>query len=213
NILNQGKREQRPSFYKRTSYMEQPATTVLPKQRVPHLCKLAIDSRTPIGWLSSEHMNSWIELFIRLRRSDDPWTVAYTNTVSVHPENQRVMLETDQHSIGTLDGPTRPYPAWSVVEWVFMAMHVEGNHWVTCVINLPNSHVYVFDSLPNEERRMLLFNQIQRWTPLLNSILHGRGCFTQTRGPYNFQFSNNDGLGIQVPLQTNFSDCGVITCC
>ncbi|GJY75121.1 hypothetical protein Tco_0480237, partial [Tanacetum coccineum] len=33
NILNRGKREQRPSFYKRSPYMEQPATTVLPKQR------------------------------------------------------------------------------------------------------------------------------------------------------------------------------------
>ncbi|GJR86611.1 phospholipase-like protein [Tanacetum coccineum] len=298
-----GKREQRPSFYKRTPYTEKPPTTVLPKQRgnknknnvkkanlsplnlgsafndeneggddviflggrftsnylvyenvdpekvkrenyvnyidflnhpeqiylycymkgysvlvtfwqqlVPHLCRPNIDSRTPMGWLSAEHMNSWMELLIRLRRSDDPWTVAYTNTISVHPENQRFMLETDQHSIGTLDGSTRPYPAWSVVDWVFMPIHVEGNHWVTGVINLPNSHVYVFDSLPNEGRRMLLFNQIQRWTPLLNGILHGRGCFTQTRGPYNFQFSYNDGLGIQVPLQTNFSDCGVITC-
>nr|GFA48845.1 hypothetical protein [Tanacetum cinerariifolium] len=54
-----------------------------------HLCKLAIDSRTPIGWLSSEHMNSWMELLIRLRRSDDPWTVVYANTVSVHPEKIR----------------------------------------------------------------------------------------------------------------------------
>ncbi|GJT64437.1 phospholipase-like protein [Tanacetum coccineum] len=303
NILNRGKREQRPSFYKRIPYTEKPPTTVLPKQRgnknknnvkkanlsplnlgsafndeneggddviflggrftsnylvyenvdpekvkrenyvnytdflnhpeqiylycymkgysvlvtfwqqlVPHLYRPNIDSRTPMGWLSAEHMNSWMELLIRLRRSDDPWTVAYTNTISVHPENQRFMLETDQHSIGTLDGSTRPYPAWSVVDWVFMPIHVEGNHWVTGVINLPNSHVYVFDSLPNEGRRMLLFNQIQRWTPLLNGILHGRGCFTQTRGPYNFQFSYNDGLGIQVPLQTNFSDCGVITC-
>ncbi|GJX25110.1 hypothetical protein Tco_0231406 [Tanacetum coccineum] len=33
NILNRGKREQRPSIYKRTLYMEQPPTTVLPKQR------------------------------------------------------------------------------------------------------------------------------------------------------------------------------------
>ncbi|GKF08003.1 hypothetical protein Tco_0042227, partial [Tanacetum coccineum] len=33
NILNRGKREQRPSFYKRTPYMEQPPTIILPKQR------------------------------------------------------------------------------------------------------------------------------------------------------------------------------------
>ncbi|GJZ43616.1 hypothetical protein Tco_0590871 [Tanacetum coccineum] len=33
NILNRGKREQRPSFYKWTPYTEQPPTTILPKQR------------------------------------------------------------------------------------------------------------------------------------------------------------------------------------
>ncbi|GJR11298.1 phospholipase-like protein [Tanacetum coccineum] len=290
NILNRGKREQRPSFYKRTPYTEQPPTTVLPKQRgnknknnvkkanlsplnlgnafddeneggddvifwvadslvkrenyvnytdflndpdqiyldcymkgysvpvtfwqqlVPHLCMPDIDSHTPMGWLSAEHMNAWMELLIRLRRSNDPWTVAYTNTISVHPENQRFLIETDQHTIGTLDGSTRPYPAWSVVNWVFLPIHVGGNHWVTGVIDLPNSHVYVFDSLPNEGRKNLLSNQIQRWTPVLNNILQGRGCFNETRGPYNFQFSYNDGLGIHVPQQTNYSDCGVITC-
>ncbi|GJR90281.1 hypothetical protein Tco_0214292 [Tanacetum coccineum] len=33
NILNRGKREQRPSYYKQSPYMEQPPTTILPKQR------------------------------------------------------------------------------------------------------------------------------------------------------------------------------------
>ncbi|GJZ84408.1 hypothetical protein Tco_0649747 [Tanacetum coccineum] len=33
NMLNRGKMEQHPSFYKRTPYTEQPPTTVLPKQR------------------------------------------------------------------------------------------------------------------------------------------------------------------------------------
>ncbi|GJW57890.1 phospholipase-like protein [Tanacetum coccineum] len=157
NILNRGKREQRPSFYKRTPYTEQPLTTILPKQRgnknknnvmkanlspldlryafnneneggddviflggkfnvpetfwqqlVPHLYMPDIDSSTPMGWLSAEHMKAWMELLIRLRRSNDTWTVAYTNTISVHPENQRFLIETDQHTIGTLDGSTRP---------------------------------------------------------------------------------------------------------
>nr|GEX33474.1 hypothetical protein [Tanacetum cinerariifolium] len=123
DILNRGKREQRPSFYKRTPYTKQPPTTILPKQRVnknkknvmkdklspfnlgnafddenegggdviflggeftgnylvyenvdphkgylvpvtfwqqlvPHLCMSDIDSRTPMGWLSGEHMNA-----------------------------------------------------------------------------------------------------------------------------------------------------------
>ncbi|GJZ98802.1 phospholipase-like protein [Tanacetum coccineum] len=182
------------------------------KQLVLHLCMPDIDSRTLVGWLFGEHINVWMELLIRFRRNNDPWTVAYTNTISVHPENQRFLIETDQHTIGTLDGSTRPYPAWSVVNWVFLPIHVGGNHWVTGVIDLPNSHVYVFDSLPNEGRKNLLSNQIQRWTPVLNNILQGRGCFNETRGPYNFQFSYNDGLGIHVPQQTNYSDCGVITC-
>ncbi|GJU07089.1 hypothetical protein Tco_1123519 [Tanacetum coccineum] len=33
NILNRGKGEQRPSFYKWTPYTKQPPTTILPKQR------------------------------------------------------------------------------------------------------------------------------------------------------------------------------------
>nr|GEV90932.1 phospholipase-like protein [Tanacetum cinerariifolium] len=201
NILNRGKREQCLSFYKRTPYIKQPLTTVLPKQRVtfwqqlvPHLCMPDIDAHTPVGWLSEEHMNAWMELLIRFRRNNAPWTVAYTNTISVHPENQRFLIEMNQHTIGTLDGSTRPYPAWSVVNWVFLPIHVGGNHWVMGVIDLPNSHVYVFDYLHNEERNKLLSNQIQRWTPMVNNILQGRGCFNETRGPYNFQFSYNVGL-------------------
>ncbi|GJV07040.1 hypothetical protein Tco_1344696 [Tanacetum coccineum] len=57
------------------------------QQLVPHLCMSDIDSRTPMCWLSGEHMNAWMELLIRFRHSNDPWTVAYTNTISVHPEN------------------------------------------------------------------------------------------------------------------------------
>nr|GEZ46971.1 hypothetical protein [Tanacetum cinerariifolium] len=40
--------------------------------------------------------------------------------------------------------------------WVFLPIDVGGNHWVMGVIDLPNAHVYVFDSLPNERRRNLL---------------------------------------------------------
>ncbi|GJX08858.1 phospholipase-like protein [Tanacetum coccineum] len=234
NILNRGKREHRPSFYKRTPYMEQPPTTILPKkcgnknknnvtkanlsplnlgnafddeneggddviflggeftgnylvvihfitfwqQLIPHLCMPDIDSSTPTGWLSGEHMNAWMELLIRYRTNTDPWTVAYTNTISVHPENQCFLIEMNQHTIGILDGLTRPYPPWSVVNWVFLPILVGGNHWVTGVIDLPHSHVYVFDSLPNEGRKNLLWNQIQRWTPVVNNILQRRGPST-----------------------------------
>nr|GEY57598.1 hypothetical protein [Tanacetum cinerariifolium] len=87
------------------------------KKLVPHLCMPGIDSRTPMGWLAREHMNAWMELLIRYRSNNDPWTVTYTNTISVHPKNQRFLIEMDQDNIETLDGSTRPYPAWSVVNW------------------------------------------------------------------------------------------------
>ncbi|GJS48297.1 phospholipase-like protein [Tanacetum coccineum] len=231
NIPNRGRREQFPSKYKLTPFMEQPPTTILPKERVnktknkgkkanlsplnlggafeddnveennvtflgsqftgnflmyenvdpskvrrgnyinllaflndphqvyldcymkgyivpvsfwqqlvPHFCRpdmhrLPYD--TPIGWLSGEHMNSWMELCIRRRHANDNWTVAYTSTISVHPENNRFIIPTDQHVIGTLDGTTRPYPAWNDVDWVFMPIHVAGNHWATGVIHFP----------------------------------------------------------------------------
>nr|GEV84075.1 phospholipase-like protein [Tanacetum cinerariifolium] len=128
NILIQGKRERRPSFYKRSPYTEQPPSTVLPKkhgnktkinvkksnlsplnlgnaldddneggddviflggqlignylvyenvnvskkQLGLHLCMPDFDSNTPVGWLSGEYINSWMELLIRNRPNNAP---------------------------------------------------------------------------------------------------------------------------------------------
>ncbi|GJV04804.1 phospholipase-like protein [Tanacetum coccineum] len=102
---------------------------------------------TPNGWLGGEHMNSWMEFLIRRRPLNANWTVAYTSTISVHPENNQFIILNDPHVIGTLDGSTRPYPSWNDVDWVFLPIHVAGNHWATSVIDLANSHFYVFDSL------------------------------------------------------------------
>nr|GEV09131.1 phospholipase-like protein [Tanacetum cinerariifolium] len=55
-----------------------------------HLCMpdmQRLSYGTPIGWLGGEHMNSWMELIIRRRTLNANWTVAYTSTISVHPEN------------------------------------------------------------------------------------------------------------------------------
>ncbi|GJS83433.1 hypothetical protein Tco_0749974 [Tanacetum coccineum] len=48
---------------------------------------------TPIGWLGGEHMNSWMELMIRRRPLNANWTVAYTSTISVHPENNQLYIQ------------------------------------------------------------------------------------------------------------------------
>ena len=65
-------------------------------------------------------MNSWVEIMIRRRPLNANWTVAYTSTISVHPENNQFIIMTDPNVIGTLDGSTRPYPAWNKVDWVLI---------------------------------------------------------------------------------------------
>nr|GEX69580.1 hypothetical protein [Tanacetum cinerariifolium] len=111
----------------------------------PHLCMPDMQRHsygTLIGWLGGE-----MELMIRRRPLNANWTVAYTSTISVHPENNQFIILKDPHVIGTLDGSTRLYPSWNDVDWVFLSMHVAGNHWATGVIHLANSHFYVFDSM------------------------------------------------------------------
>nr|GEU61064.1 hypothetical protein [Tanacetum cinerariifolium] len=67
-----------------------------------------------------KHMNAWMKLLIRYRSNNDPWTATYTNTISVHPENQRFLIEMDQHTIETLDGSTHscfcPYMLEEIIE-------------------------------------------------------------------------------------------------
>ncbi|GJU63069.1 phospholipase-like protein [Tanacetum coccineum] len=120
--------------------------------KVRPTCKV-FSMAPPIGWLGGEHMNSWMEFLIRRRPLNGNWTVAYTSTISVHPENNQFIILNDPHVIGTLDGSTRPYPSWNDVDWVFLPIHVAGNHWATGVIDLANSHFYVFDSLASEKNK------------------------------------------------------------
>nr|GEU88243.1 hypothetical protein [Tanacetum cinerariifolium] len=110
-------------------------------------CYKRLSYGTPIGWLGGEHMNSWMELMIRRRPLNANWTVAYTSTISVHPENNQFIILKDPYVVKTLDGFTRPYPSCNDVDWVFLPIHVAGNHWATGVIYLANSHFYVFDSM------------------------------------------------------------------
>nr|GEW04075.1 phospholipase-like protein [Tanacetum cinerariifolium] len=108
----------------------------------------------------AKHMNSWMELMIRRRPLNANWTVAYTSTISVHPENNQFIILSD-HVIGTLDGSTHPYPSWNDVDWVFLPIHVAGNHWATGVIHLANSHFYVFDSMSSREKNNVISRLIK----------------------------------------------------
>ncbi|GKF02427.1 hypothetical protein Tco_0029350, partial [Tanacetum coccineum] len=89
----------------------------------------------------NKQMNAWIEILIRSRPQNAEWTVSKSRTACVHPENNRFMVQTYPHIIGTLDGSIRHYPPWKYVNWVYMPINVGGNHWVTGAVILPH---YVF---------------------------------------------------------------------
>nr|GEW78965.1 RNA-directed DNA polymerase, eukaryota, reverse transcriptase zinc-binding domain protein [Tanacetum cinerariifolium] len=105
NIPNRGKRKHRPSMYRQTPYVEQPPTTVLPKQRVPtsfwrqlapYLCMpdiYRLEHANQVGWLSGD----WMELLIRSRLENASWIVAKTGTVKDKRENDKIETKPDKN--------------------------------------------------------------------------------------------------------------------
>ncbi|GJR35762.1 hypothetical protein Tco_1211446 [Tanacetum coccineum] len=53
------------------------------KRRIPDWM-LRLEQTNQVGWLSGDHMNSWVELLIRSRPENSPWTVAKTGTMSLN---------------------------------------------------------------------------------------------------------------------------------
>ncbi|GJV77068.1 phospholipase-like protein [Tanacetum coccineum] len=96
------------------------------------------------------------KVLIRERTENANWTLAKSGTVCLHQENNRFMILTDPHNIGTLDGSVRPFPSWNDVTWVYMPINVGGVHWVTGAIDLADSIFYVFDSMESETRMLIL---------------------------------------------------------
>nr|GEU95494.1 hypothetical protein [Tanacetum cinerariifolium] len=84
-------------------------------QLVLHLCTYRRERSWPKGWLSSDHMNLWIQILIRERTENANWTLAKSGTLCLHQENNHFMILTDPHNIGTLDGSVRPFPSWNDV--------------------------------------------------------------------------------------------------
>ncbi|GJT38169.1 phospholipase-like protein [Tanacetum coccineum] len=185
------------------------------QELVPLLCKGGYyehQKLSEVGWLSDDQINCWMELIIRARPPGARYTVAKTGMSSLHLGSQKFILETDEHIIGMLDGSSRPYPSWDDVDIVYMPLHCNGNHWVTCVINLPSSTIHVIDSLPNDDRYRTLNAHLSKWTSVLNVMLQKDGHFKRTRRlPYNFNLVYNDGFCFPIPRQGNCSDCGVVT--
>nr|GEY03315.1 hypothetical protein [Tanacetum cinerariifolium] len=158
--------------------MATPSNLKMPNQR---------ERSWPEGWLSSAHMDSWVQILIREKTENANWTLAKSGTVCLHPENNRFMILTDPHNIETLGGSVRPFLSWNDVTWVYMPINAEGVHWVTRAINLTDSIFYVFESMESESRMLMLEQQVNNWTPVINSILETRGYFyVNGRRPHNF---------------------------
>ncbi|GJT09201.1 hypothetical protein Tco_0843663 [Tanacetum coccineum] len=148
---------------------------------LPDMQRLPYD--TPNGWLAGEHMNSWVELMIRRRPLNANWTVAYTSTISVHPENNQFIIMNDPHVIGNF-GLVHASVFFATTMFAEISLG-QG------VIHLASSHFYVFDSMYSRGNYDVISKLIECWTPVLNRILEDRGCFNGTRRPYNLDYSYN----------------------
>nr|GFA76981.1 hypothetical protein [Tanacetum cinerariifolium] len=100
-----------------------------------------------------------VQILIRERTENANWTLAKSGTVCLHPENNRFMILTDPHNIGTLDGSVRHFSSWNDVTWVYMPINAGRVHWVTGAINLTDSIFYDFDSMESESRMLMLKQQ------------------------------------------------------
>nr|GEV22213.1 hypothetical protein [Tanacetum cinerariifolium] len=129
-------------------------------QLVPHMCTYRRERSWPEGWLSSDHMDSWIQILIRERTENDNCTLAKSGTVCLHQENNRFMILTDPHNIRTLDGSVCRFQSWNDATWLYMPINVGEVHWVTGAINLADSIFYVFDSMESDSRMLMLEQQV-----------------------------------------------------
>nr|GFA13347.1 phospholipase-like protein [Tanacetum cinerariifolium] len=136
NLCDRARREPQPSVYMLSPYTNLPPTTVLTKK------------------------STWVQILIRERTENANWTLAKSGTVCLHPENNRFMILTDSHNIGTLDGSMRHFLSWNDVTWVYMPINAGGVHWVTGAINMTCSIFYVFDSMESESRMLMLEQQV-----------------------------------------------------
>nr|GEV86935.1 hypothetical protein [Tanacetum cinerariifolium] len=119
---------------------------------VPYVCKGALYTENNpgrFGWLSKDHINCWMELMIRARPPSTRYTVAKTGTSAMLDKSSKLMIETDFHLMGILDGSSRPYHSWDDVDIVYMPINCGRNHWITGIVNLRWSKIHVVDSLHN----------------------------------------------------------------
>ncbi|GJX85206.1 phospholipase-like protein [Tanacetum coccineum] len=109
-------------------------------------------------------------------------------TVLARSTNQ-LLDGVDYSELGMLDGSSRPLTYMDDVDIVYMPLHCNGNHWVTCVVNLPSSTIHVIDSLPNDDRYHTLKAHLSKWTSLLNVMLLKDGHPKNTTATIQFQVS------------------------
>ncbi|GKB11424.1 hypothetical protein Tco_0845347 [Tanacetum coccineum] len=142
NIPNRGKRQQIPGKYLVTPFTVQAPTTMGYNEEENNVTFFGSQFTSNILFYENvDHAKvrrenyENMELLIRRSPLNVNWTVAYTSTISVHLENNQFIIVNDV--IGTLDG-SRSVSFVNDVNWVFLSIHVAGNHWATSVIDLAN---------------------------------------------------------------------------
>nr|GEZ83098.1 hypothetical protein [Tanacetum cinerariifolium] len=104
------------------------------------------------NWLSPSNWQTPNPSYLGTPNSQPP--------IPSQPENNRFIILTDPHNIGTLDGSVRLFPSWNDVNWVYMPINAGGVHWVTGAINLTGLIFYVFYSMESKSRMLMLEQQV-----------------------------------------------------
>nr|GEW64608.1 hypothetical protein [Tanacetum cinerariifolium] len=111
----QMKKKNDDKYEKMTRFMED--IRRVPEANTTPIRAIRRERSWPEGWLSSDHMGSWIQILIRERTENANWTLAKSGIVCLLQENNRFMILTHPHNIETMDGSVRPFPSWNDVTW------------------------------------------------------------------------------------------------
>jgi len=100
-------------------------------------------------------------------------------------------------------------PAWSEVDYVFGPINI-NEHWLMAAIDLRESTIFVFDSMPDYIRADVVNPRLQLLSGAIPSILIAAGFDTNIP---NFKYRPWDVKRSKTTLQWGKSlDCGIFSC-
>lgn len=155
----------------------------------------------PTRWLNDIVMNSYMILI-------DEWLQRHENgeRIITLPSYVYVAATNKDYRIDLLknliDPSKRNEDNCLLAEKILIPLHVNGNHWMLCLIDVLKKTIYVYDSLGNESDHHL--RRMEKWLSDESFYLSGDKNVVRVK--------DWETKMMQCTQQTNSYDCGVIVC-